>query len=95
MKSNDNKIEWHIFSDEMDMSNFKAGIYKEFINFFTKRELQVIALIKNHFTNKQIATQLFISAHTVVSHRKNILKKSNSSNAKELIEFCKLNGILE
>ena len=94
MTSNDNKVEWHVFSDEMDMSKFKAGIYKEFINFFTKRELQVIALIQHHFTNKEIAARLFISAHTVVSHRKNILKKSNCSNAKELLEFCKLNGIL-
>lgn len=94
MKTNDNKVEWDILSDNIDVSLFKETIYKEFMNFFTKRELAVISLIQNHFTNKQIADQLFISVHTVVSHRKNILKKSICHNAKELIEFCKLNGII-
>lgn len=94
MKANDSLVEWDVFSDDMDLSKFKEKIYKEFINFFTPREMEVLYLIQNEFTNLQIASQLFISPHTVAVHRKNIFKKSNSHNAKELIEFCKLNGII-
>jgi DNA-binding CsgD family transcriptional regulator len=93
IKSNDNKVEWNVFSDDIDMSKFKEHIYKEFIGFFTPREMEIVYLIQNEFSNSKIASQLFISAHTVIAHRKNILKKSNCHNAKELLAFCKLNGI--
>lgn len=94
LKTNESVVEWQIFSDEMDVSKFKETIYKEFVNFFTSRELQIIYLIQNHLTNTKIASQLFISLHTVVAHRKNILKKSNCKNAKELLQFCERNGIV-
>lgn len=41
----------------------------------TQRELDVLKLIDEHYTNQQIAEQLFISLHTVKSHVKNILQK--------------------
>ena len=94
IKSNSNKVEWDVFSDDIDVSKFKENIYKEFVDFFTPRELEVIYLVQNDFTNQKIALQLVISEHTVITHRKNILKKSNCHNTKELIEFCELNGII-
>ena len=94
MKSNNNKVEWDIFSHDMDVSEFKENIYREFVDFFTPRELEIIFLIQNDFTNLKIASQLFISTHTVVTHRKNILKKSDCHNTRELLGFCKLNGII-
>ena len=94
IKTNNNVVEWELFADNVDTLKFKQNIYKEFVNFFTSRELEIIYLINNHFTNKKIAIQLFISVHTVVAHRKNIFKKSNCKSAKELLEFCMLNGII-
>jgi PAS domain S-box-containing protein len=93
IQSNDDKVEWEVFSDDMDVSKFKENIYKEFINFFTPREMEIMYLIQHDFTNQKIASQLLISSHTVIAHRKNILKKSNCHNTKELLVFCKLNGI--
>ncbi|WP_345274713.1 LuxR C-terminal-related transcriptional regulator [Flaviramulus aquimarinus] len=93
IKSHSNRVEWTLFSEDMDVSKFKENIYREFIGFFTSRELEIVYLIHNNFTNKEIASQLFISAHTVVAHRKNILRKSNCHNSRELLEFCQLNGI--
>ena len=87
-------VEWEVFADNMDVSKFKQNIYKAFADFFTPREKEIIYLINNDFTNKKIASQLFISVHTVVAHRKNILKKSNSHNAAELLQFCILNGVI-
>ena len=94
LKTKTNLVEWEVFADNMDVSKFKHNIYKAFADFFTPREKEIIYLINNDFTNKKIAIQLFISAYAVISHRKNILKKSNSKSAKELLEFCELNGVI-
>lgn len=94
MRSHGDSVEWEVFSDDMDVSKFKEIIYKEFVDFFTPREMEIVYLIQNNFTNQKIASELCISPHTVVAHRKNILKKSNCHNKKELLEFCKFNGII-
>ncbi len=94
MNAMTNLVEWELFADNIDISNFKQNIYKEFANFFTPREKDIVHLIKMGATNKQIAGQLFISPHTVVSHRKNILKKCNCHNSKQLLNFCALSGII-
>lgn len=94
MNTGNNSVEWDVFSDDMDVSDFKKNIYREFVDFFTPREMEIIFLIKNNFTNQKLASKLFISTHTVVTHRKNILKKSACHNTKELMGFCKLNGII-
>ena len=92
--SNNNKVEWDIFANGLDNVAFKNNIYKEFIDFFTDRELQIIKCIAKHCTNNEISKQLFISEHTVKTHRKKILKKSNCHNRKELLDFCEKNGIV-
>ena len=92
--SNNNKVEWDIFANGLDNVAFKRNIYKEFIDFFTTRELEIIQCIANHCTNIEIARKLFISEHTVKTHRKKILKKSNCHNRKELLDFCEKNGIV-
>ena len=93
MKDND-KIEWEIISNNHDKVAFKQKIYKEFKGFFTPRELEIIKLIKDGLTNRQIASVLHISIHTVISHRKNILKKCNCHNIEELLSFVDNNGII-
>lgn len=52
------------------------------------REIQIIQLISENFTSKEISERLFISEHTVKTHRKNIFKKTNVSDATELIQFA-------
>lgn len=93
MESADHKVEWDIYSNTMEIHDFKHLIYKDFIDFFTPRELEIIILIKAGYTNKRISEKLFISFHTVVAHRKNILLKSDCHNTKELLEFTSINGI--
>lgn len=53
----------------------------------TLRELEVIRLIEQEFNNKQIADQLNISERTVETHRKNILRKTNTNNVIGLIKY--------
>lgn len=87
-------VQWEFNAPLIEQKSFKKQIYKEFNNFFTKREVEVIKLISDQHNTKSIAEKLFISEHTVYSHRKNILKKSKCHNAKELIEFCYKIGVL-
>ncbi|HLC82663.1 MAG TPA: response regulator transcription factor, partial [Bacteroidia bacterium] len=46
----------------------------------TKREKEIIKLIAEENTNSLIAEKLFISEHTVESHRKNIFRKTNAKS---------------
>jgi two-component system nitrate/nitrite response regulator NarL len=52
------------------------------------REKEVLLLIADGFTNPQIAAKLFISLHTVDSHRKNLLTKFGINNTASLIKLA-------
>jgi len=52
------------------------------------REKEVLSLIADGLTNQQIAAQLFISLHTVESHRKNLLIKFEANNTATLIKLA-------
>lgn len=55
---------------------------------FSKREREIISLVCKGISVKQIAEQLFISVHTVETHKKNIMKKGGFSSKSELMEFA-------
>jgi two-component system nitrate/nitrite response regulator NarL len=60
----------------------------------TARELDIITCILKHYSNKQIADELFISERTVETHRKNIYRKTNTKGEASLIQFVKDHRIL-
>jgi DNA-binding NarL/FixJ family response regulator len=53
----------------------------------TEREIEIIKLIKNGSTNKEIAEQLFLSPRTVETHRARILKKLDLKNSLSLVKY--------
>lgn len=55
--------------------------------FLSSREKEIIILIRNYFTNKQIAEKLFISIKTVEVHKENIKRKLNIKSLKDLHSF--------
>lgn len=59
------------------------------------REIEVLKLIVKGFTNNQIAKNLYISIHTVNSHRKNIIQKLGIKSAAGLAMFAVVNNIVE
>jgi hypothetical protein len=63
-------------------------------NDFTKREFEIIKLIQKGFTSEQIAEQLYLSLHTVNTHRRNILKKTGKAHIPDLIYDLKERGLL-
>ena len=60
----------------------------------TPRELQILRLIGEEFTNGEIAEKLFISGNTVFTHRKNLLSKLNVRNTAGLIRNASQFGLL-
>ena len=59
----------------------------------TKREMEIIQLLKNGATNKQIADQLFLSVYTVETHRKNIMRKLGLNTPHSLMKFVFERGL--
>lgn len=51
----------------------------------SERELQVLSLISEGMTNKEIGERIFISEHTVASHRKNLMRKFEAGNNVDLV----------
>ena len=51
----------------------------------TNRELEVLVLLSKGHTTKEIAHQLFVSTHTIESHKKNMIHKLESRNTIDLV----------
>lgn len=64
-------------------------------NKISHREKEILLLISSEFTMKEIAAQLFISLHTVISHRKNLMIKMNARNTAGLVRKGYENGYLQ
>lgn len=60
----------------------------------TVRELDVLNLICDGFRTKDIAERLFISTHTVESHRRNILLKFNINSSSQLVKYALENSLV-
>lgn len=60
----------------------------------TERETEIIKLIAEGFSNKEIGAKLFISHRTVDTHRTNLMKKIQVENIAGLISYAIKNGIV-
>lgn len=79
-----------MFGNKTTFSNSNEQYDDRFVRKYrlTKRELQILQLISQALSNKEIAKELFISDQTVSVHRKNIMKKLKVSNTAGLIKVA-------
>jgi DNA-binding NarL/FixJ family response regulator len=63
-------------------------------NSLTQRELQILKLIVEEFSNHEIADNLFISVRTVETHRKNLMQKLNIDSTIGLIKYAVKKGLI-
>ncbi len=61
----------------------------------SKREVEILKLVKDGFLSKEISSRLSISVHTVNTHRQRLLKKLNANNSHEAVVFASKFGLLE
>jgi DNA-binding NarL/FixJ family response regulator len=59
------------------------------------REREVIQLVAEGRTNKEIATELGVSVKTVDAHRTNIMRRLNAHSVAELVRYAIRNKIIE
>ena len=61
----------------------------------TDREIEILKLIAQGYSNKEIGDQLFISHRTVDTHRTNLMKKLDVHNIAGLIRYALRSGYVE
>lgn len=61
----------------------------------TNRERDVLVALVKGLTNKEISEKLFISIHTVITHRKNIIKKTGIKSVSGLTVYALINNIID
>ena len=59
----------------------------------TRREIDVLKLLADGHTNREIAERLYLSVRTVESHRARIQLKLNRSNRAELVAYAEQHGL--
>lgn len=76
--------------------NSRAGDEKETQSgTLSDRETEVLKLLVTGNSNKEIADKLFISPHTVITHRKNISQKTGIKSVSGLTIYAVVNNIIE
>ncbi len=60
----------------------------------SQRETEITTLIAKGMTNKEIAVKLFLSPHTINTHRKNIMKKLGVKSTSELVLYAVNVGLI-
>lgn len=82
-----------IFAETSKTSVLDEGSYffDDFLKKFklTRREVDIIRLVCQEYSSKQIAATLHLSEFTVNTHRKNIQRKLNVKNVAGLVAFAK------
>lgn len=77
-------IEKHIHNDEDNCKAFNLSL----------RETEIIKLTAKGWTAKTIAGHLFLSTHTVYTHKKNIMKKLKINSSSEMIVYAIQNSLI-
>jgi DNA-binding NarL/FixJ family response regulator len=85
-----------LLSHEPEISNVRAHVKKISCNghTFSKRECDIIREIALGYSNKEIASHLNISVHTVATHRKKILAKLGTGNTAGIVLFAVRNQLI-
>lgn len=65
------------------------------IDLLTSREREVLQMIAEGKTNKEIATALNLSVYTVEAHRGRLMEKLNLHSTGELVRFALRNGLID
>lgn len=83
-------------SQDRHPASYPALLEDRFIKKFnlTRREVQILQLVAQALSNKEIAKTLFISDQTVGVHRKNIMRKLGVSNTAALIKAAYDNSLV-
>lgn len=78
----------NFFGEEVTKELMKSFANNDEGSHLTNREIEIIRLIENEYSNKKIADLLFISERTVETHRKNIFRKTGTQSIVGLLKYA-------
>lgn len=81
----------HLLQDYLTRSHKREGSEQPTL---TPRESEVLRLLAEGYSNKEIAERLVVSPSTIHSHRTNLMQKLNLSSRHELIQYARQRGLL-
>ncbi len=87
------EVTMSLLNDSVEIKKTKE-LPKE-IEHLTEREIEILKLIAEGYSNKEIGDRLFISHRTVDTHRTNLMKKMNVHNVAGLIRIALKSGLVE
>lgn len=87
-----NEVSQIIFDNKNDVNIHSRTLPRKVGDNLTKRELEVLSLIGQAFSDKEIADKLGISHRTANNHRNNLLQKLEAKNSAELVVYAIKNG---
>lgn len=83
-----NSIQKKIFERAV-LNNPKSASFPEFKHpILSDREIEIIRLIALEYSGKEIGELLYISANTVETHRKNIMKKIKAKSTISIVKYA-------
>jgi DNA-binding NarL/FixJ family response regulator len=77
----------------LEKGEWKKGLHET--SSLTAAEIEIVKLIAEGMTTKEIASRKNVSFHTIMTHRKNIFRKARVNNASELVMFAIRAGIID
>ena len=98
------------FKDVIEMTDSKQKVVLKIFNLLndnnlsqektenvelSNREIDVLVALAKGLTNKEISDKLFISVHTVITHRKNIIRKTGIKSVSGLTVYALLNNLVD
>lgn len=97
------------FKEVIELSDNKQKVINKMLNLqnnndetpqnesvdLSNREVDVLVCVAKGMTNKDISDMLNISVHTVITHRKNIVKKTGIKSVSGLTVYALLNNLVE
>ena len=86
-------IRKHIFLEETFLEGRSDAVRDD--NALSAREKEILVCVARGMINKEIADALNISVHTVISHRKNITRKTGIKTVAGLTVYALLNNLLD
>ncbi len=62
---------------------------------FTKKEIEILALVSEGYTNQEIAERLYTSKRTIEGYRQSLIEKTGVRNSSALIRYAVINGLIK
>ena len=83
------------FTEFDNFTNVSTTNMTVLTNRLSNRESQILQLMSNGLTSKEIGQKLFISNLTVDKHKRNMLSKFNARNSVQLVLWADRQGLLQ